>query len=72
MTEKKSMLRATAEYVEHTVGGILGIIIGVILALIGLAMGVTMVMLPLGIVIGLAGMLLIVASASFRSGGEES
>jgi Mg/Co/Ni transporter MgtE len=64
MSHGDSTLRTVAHVIERTIGRAVGVILGGVLACIGLAMGVTMVMLPLGVVIGFAGVLLIVLAIS--------
>ena len=41
-----------------------GVVVGVAMACVGLAMGVTMIMLPVGIVLGLLGVLVITLAIS--------
>ena len=48
---------------RHLIGAlehVLAIVIGFILMVLGLGLGVTMIMLPVGVVVGLAGVLLVV------------
>lgn len=50
-------LAPVGRFLEHTVA----VVIGFVLIVLGLAMGVTMVMLPIGIVVGLLGVAILVA-----------
>ena len=52
---------------SQVLGHTLAIVLGVILMLAGLGMGVTMVLLPNGLPVGLAGVLLVLAGLTFRA-----
>jgi hypothetical protein len=49
-------------FAEHTAA----VVVGLILMILGLGLGVTMIMLPVGIVIGLVGVLLVVGGLFAR------
>jgi hypothetical protein len=55
---------------EHFAGHLLAIIGGILLMVIGLALGVTMVLLPVGIPVGLVGVLLFVWGMFGRFKGD--
>lgn len=46
--------------VESVLGHVLAVVIGFVMMIVGLALGVTMIMLPVGVVVGLAGAALFV------------
>jgi hypothetical protein len=46
---------------EHVVGHIAAIVIGLVMMIVGLGLGVTMIMLPVGVVVGLLGVAIFVA-----------
>ena len=48
------------ETVERIFGHALAVLLGFVLMVIGLGLGVTMIMLPVGLVIGLVGLLLFI------------
>ena len=48
---RRPWMRAT----EHFVGHVAAIVIGLAMMIVGLALGVTMIMLPVGVVVGLTG-----------------
>jgi hypothetical protein len=50
----------------HFLGHVAAVVLGFVLIIVGLAMGVTMVLLPAGIVIGLAGVALVVGGVFAR------
>ena len=50
-------------FVEHAAA----VVVGLMLMILGLGLGVTMIMLPVGIVIGLVGVLLVVGGAFART-----
>jgi hypothetical protein len=60
----------TARKFGAAVGGVLGhmvaIAVGLALMVLGLGLGVTMIMLPVGLVVGLAGVLLVVGGLFVR------
>lgn len=60
MQEDESSGRKLIKASEHIAGHLLAIIGGILLMVIGLALGVTMVLLPVGIPVGLVGVLLFV------------
>jgi hypothetical protein len=47
--------RSWVELVESVLGHVLAVIAGFVMMVVGLALGVTMIMLPVGVAIGLAG-----------------
>jgi hypothetical protein len=53
---------------EGFLGHVAAVIVGFVLMVVGLALGVTMVLLPFGIVIGLAGVALFVGGLFARLG----
>ena len=53
---------------EGVLGHIAAIIIGFVMMVIGLGLGVTMIMLPVGIVVGLLGVAIFVAGLFGRQG----
>ena len=53
----------TCRFVEHAAA----VVVGLMLMILGLGLGVTMIMLPVGIVIGLVGVLLVVGGAFART-----
>ncbi len=59
-----SVLRKLVGSVERTIGRLLGVILGMAMAFVGLAMGATGVLLPLGVVVGFAGILLAIVAAT--------
>jgi len=46
---------------ESVIGHVAAIIIGFVMMVVGLALGVTMIMLPVGLVVGLAGVALFIS-----------
>jgi cytochrome c biogenesis protein CcdA len=52
----RHLMKTGARFFGHT----LAVVLGLALMLVGLGMGVTMVMLPIGLPLGLAGVLLVV------------
>ena len=52
---------------ENIVGHIAAVIIGFVMMVVGLGLGVTMIMLPVGIVVGLAGVALFVTGLLARA-----
>ena len=55
-----SWRRRWIESTESLIGHVAAVIIGFVLMVIGLALGVTLVMLPVGVVIGLLGLAIFV------------
>lgn len=51
---------------ENIVGHIVAIVLGFVMMVIGLGLGVTMIMLPVGIVVGLAGVAIFVGGLFAR------
>ena len=49
--------RGSIETVERILGHVAAVVLGFVLMVIGLGLGVTMIMLPVGLVIGLVGLL---------------
>jgi hypothetical protein len=58
MSEQESRARGFAREVGNFFGHVAAIIVGLIVMVAGLAMGVSIVMLPIGLAIGFAGLLL--------------
>lgn len=56
MTEDESTGRELAKGAGRFLGHLLAIVLGLVLMFVGAAMGVTMVLLPFGIPVGLAGL----------------
>lgn len=52
---------------ENVVGHVAAVIIGFVMMVVGLGLGVTMIMLPVGIVVGLAGVALFVTGLLARA-----
>jgi hypothetical protein len=50
----------------HLLGHVVAVALGFVLMIVGLAMGVTMVLLPVGIVIGLLGVAMVVSGLFAR------
>ena len=65
MTEYESPGRELA----RGAGRLLAIVAGLVLMVVGLGMGVSVVLLPVGIPVGLVGLLLFVGGLSPRAGG---
>jgi hypothetical protein len=61
---KRPWVRATESVFAH----IAAVIVGFIMMIVGLAMGVTLVMLPFGLVIGLAGAAIFIGGLFARLG----
>jgi len=57
-----SVMNGTVAFFEHA--GV--VIIGFVLIIVGLAMGVTLIMLPVGVVVGLVGVLMVVGGLFAR------
>jgi len=55
---------------ERVIGHIAAIVVGFVLMVVGVAMGVTIVMLPLGLPIGLVGLLLFTWGLYYRRARE--
>jgi hypothetical protein len=53
---------------ENALGHIAAVIVGFVLMIVGLGLGVTMIMLPVGIVVGLLGVALFVGGLFARIG----
>ena len=49
--------RGLIEAAERLLGHVVAVLLGFVLMVVGLGLGVTMIMLPVGLVIGLAGLL---------------
>jgi uncharacterized membrane protein len=58
----RTILAGLAAFFEHA----LAVVIGLVLIVIGLGLGVTMIMLPVGVVVGLLGVLLVVGGLFAR------
>jgi hypothetical protein len=58
----RTILGAVAGFMEHAAF----VIIGFVLMIIGLGLGVTMIMLPVGVVVGLAGAAMVVGGLFAR------
>jgi hypothetical protein len=61
-----SQLRHFLAMGGHLLGHVFAVALGFVLVIVGLAMGVTMVLLPVGIVIGLLGVAMIVSGVFAR------
>jgi hypothetical protein len=59
-------VQASETFLEHTAA----VVLGFVLIILGLGMGVTMVMLPVGIVIGLLGVAILIGGLFVRSDGK--
>lgn len=55
---------------EGILGHVAAVIAGLVMMVIGLGLGVTMIMLPVGVVIGLAGVALVVTGLFFRADAQ--
>ena len=60
MARNTDRRRALLEKSERVLGYLAAVIVGFALMVIGLGLGVTMIMLPVGLVVGLVGVLLFV------------
>ena len=56
-TRASGRRRGFVETVERILGHAAAVLLGFVLMVVGLGLGVTMIMLPVGLVIGLAGLL---------------
>jgi hypothetical protein len=61
-TTMRSVVGSVAAFFEHA----LAVILGLVMIIVGLGLGVTMLMLPVGVVVGLAGVLLVVGGLFAR------
>ena len=61
-TMARTILGGVATFFEHAAV----VLIGLVLVVIGLGLGVTMIMLPAGVVVGLAGLLMVVGGLFAR------
>jgi hypothetical protein len=61
-TTMRHILGGVASFFEHAAAAA----IGLILIVVGLALGVTLIMLPAGVVVGLAGVLLLIGGLFAR------
>jgi hypothetical protein len=61
MVEVLSGRRSWIHAIESVLGHIAAVIIGFVMMVVGLGLGVTMIMLPVGIVVGLIGVAVFVA-----------
>jgi hypothetical protein len=61
MTVLSPAIRRITSLVGSALGHIAAVIIGFVLMVVGLALGVTMIMLPVGLVIGMLGFAMFVA-----------
>ena len=58
----KDMLnRPWVKTTESVFGHLAAVVLGVVMMIVGLGLGVTMIMLPVGVVVGLVGVALVVA-----------
>jgi hypothetical protein len=64
--------RYVLEVGERLVGHTIAIILGIVLMFIGLGMGLTMVMLPVGIPLGLVGLMLFLWGLNFGAPRERT
>ena len=60
MVETASLGRRVLRTAEQILGHVAAVVIGFFLMIIGLGLGVTMIMLPVGLVVGLLGAMLFV------------
>jgi hypothetical protein len=60
MSNNHPLIRHLVERGEQFLGHTLAVALGFVLMIVGLAMGVTMVLLPLGVPVGLVGLLIFV------------
>jgi hypothetical protein len=60
----RTILSGVVTFFEHAAA----VVIGLVLMVIGLGLGVTMIMLPVGVVVGLAGVLMVVGGLFARIG----
>jgi hypothetical protein len=60
MTEHESMSHEFVTGAKRFVGHVIAIALGLVLMIAGVAMGVTLVLLPIGIPLGLVGLLLFI------------
>jgi membrane-bound ClpP family serine protease len=63
----RTILTGVATFFEHAAA----VVIGLILIVIGLGLGVTMIMLPVGVVVGLLGVVMVVGGLFARIDGRE-
>ena len=61
-TMTRTFLGGVASVFEHAAA----VVVGLVLIIIGLGLGVTMIMLPVGIVVGLLGVLMVVGGLFAR------
>lgn len=61
----RQVLSGVGRFVEHAAA----VVIGLVMMIVGLGLGVTMIMLPVGIVIGLLGVAVLVAGLFARIDG---
>jgi hypothetical protein len=61
MTALSPSARHIAALVGSALGHVAAIVVGFVLMVIGLALGVTMIMLPVGLVVGLLGFAMVVS-----------
>jgi hypothetical protein len=61
-TMSRRILGGVATFFEHAAA----VLVGLVLIVIGLGLGVTMIMLPVGVVVGLVGVLLVVGGLFAR------
>jgi hypothetical protein len=61
-TVSRRILGGVASFFEHTAA----VVAGLVLIVIGLGLGVTMIMLPVGVVVGLLGVLMVVGGLFAR------
>jgi hypothetical protein len=59
MKDDQSTGRHLVEKGERVIGHIVAIILGFVMMVVGVSLGVTMVLLPLGFLLGIAGLLLV-------------
>jgi hypothetical protein len=72
MTERESSGRELAKGAGLFFGHAAALVVGVILMLVGVGMGVTLVLLPLAIPLGLAGLFIFLWGLFGRSRAQES
>ncbi len=72
MSDRHTSGRDLLHKSERILGHTLAVVLGVILMISGLAMGVTMVLLPIGIPLGLGGLLLCIWGLFYAAPREQT
>ena len=63
---RPSPVRHVLAMTGHFLGHVAAVVLGFVLIIVGMAMGVTMVLLPVGIVVGLLGVAIVVSGLFAR------